>query len=160
MFKAIGGLIGDIATDSNSNEFNVSIIGCENSGVIDGGNNSVGGLIGFIGRGCNTLYIKESNNEGDIKANNYAGGICGNINYKQLHIENVSNTANILAKDSDYTYEGGIIGYMSSSTGNSDGKQVYISNVKNSGNITGKNYIAGVIGWIGADKRNHGYKKY
>ncbi len=159
-----GGLIGNITTDSNNNEFNVSIIGCKNSGVIDGGNNNqyagVGGLIGFTDKRCNTLYIKESNNEGDIKAISYAGGICGNIKYKKLHIENVSNTANIATKESYSPYIGGIIGYIDSDYTNTDVRQAYISNVKNSGNITGRNYIAGVIGWINEDKRNNGYKKY
>lgn len=103
-----GGLVGTISGALAAKTY---ISDCYNAGSYVWGNNSVGGIAGYIS-GDSTVYVTRVYNLADIEAvatsNAYAGGISGN---GSCRLTDSWNAGNVIAVGSNV---GGLIGYSSS----------------------------------------------
>ncbi|MDO4281429.1 MAG: GLUG motif-containing protein, partial [Peptococcaceae bacterium] len=126
---SIGGILGNGGNDA------VTIVNCENTGAITGGDN-VGGIVGDLNgviRGCT--------NSGQVTSvgSECIGGIVGRAT--GATIENCSNTGTVSAINASGV--GGIVGFVYADTS--------VSGCNNAGNISGSANIGGVVGLNSVD---------
>lgn len=127
--KAIGGTGGIVG-----NNFNSSIISCENQGLIKG-KEYVGGIVG-LSRNAST--IKGSINKGKVIGSIAVAGIVG---YSRMFIEECENQGEIEADISNTSYwVGGITGML--------GSNLHAKKCSNSGYVHGLGSLSGGVGGI------------
>ena len=127
--KAIGGTGGIVG-----NNFNSSIIDCENQGLIQG-KEYVGGIVGLS---RNASLVKGSINKGKIVGSISVAGIVG---YSRMFIEDCDNQGEIEADISNNSYWiGGITGML--------GSNLHLKKCSNSGYVHGLGSLDGGVGGI------------
>lgn len=119
-----------------------NIENCYNESNVSG-NESVGGIVGYVFESIGETHINIQNcyNTGTITgANNYIGGIAGLFSRGTTsNIQNCYNTGKITGTG----WIGGIIGYANIKSNN-------ISNCNNKGYISGDTSIGGIAGAVGS----------
>ncbi len=155
---SVGGILGQIGTNCESN-----ILNCSNEGGIAGiafcnienshnigaiiGKGSVGGILGQIGTNCESNILNCSN-EGKIEAQGKyegevtaVGGIIGwtSVTGTSGKIENVYNKGEVISRDTTGRGIGGIIGRNSNT--------FELINCYNKGTVKGTDGIGTIIGF-------------
>lgn len=137
----IGGIVGYMLTDANSN-IPATIESSNNSGTVSGTNSyRVGGIVGYSNGSANVEFsIKDSDNSGPINGNSTVGGIAGQIRYTK--IDSCDNTAAVTGTESTENSRseygtGGIVGIGLYST---------LTGCNNSGTIKAAIRLGGIIG--------------
>ena len=135
----VGGLIGWIDNGMNiKNCSNASSTVTATSYYTDTDSSYRVYLGGYVGRGG---YFYDCVNDLDIiydQKGNYVGGIAGQAS---AYLVNCTNNGEVNAPKSNYV--GGLAGVISSGVGNET-----FEKLKNTGNVTGKNYTAGIFGYL------------
>ena len=140
---------GDIVANVNAGGFVGNgqyaihdVINCVNNGdvTVTGSAVSAGGFVGKAYQGSFLFSEEEGDksiNNGDITADSFAGGFCGNVEHKnsQMWCINVENNGTVNAWNA-----GGIIGF-----GEADNTNIHFNNCVNNGDVYGAN-IGGIIG--------------
>ncbi len=144
-----GGIIGYISSET------IYIENCHNYGAIGNGNGDYQG--GILGYGANNdaaryIYITNCSNNGNVKGNEYIGGMVGDFEQSSgsrglyIRIKNGINNAAIVGN----SYVGGMVG----STDWRSTPGYY--NCLNTGSITGGSVVYGIGGGIGYNCVNKG----
>lgn len=141
-YSYVGGIVGRLQNSGTRSKV-VDFTNCENSGIISGTNDYIGGIIGFQSSNGYSSYpteyapvtISSCSNSATINGKDYTAGIIGYGNYVG-RITSSMNTANITGAN----YVGGYIGKAS-------GAAVNIAT--NNNVITGKGYVGGIAGYGG-----------
>ena len=136
------------------------IVDCANTGLVTSETNYAGGIAGLAYQITN---MKNVTNDGDVKGNNYVGGIIGELNNgfgtsdPVTTINKVSNQGNVEGND----YVAGLFGngyfnsaeeyYGSGSVKAWHSNKAIITESSNLGNITGRDYVGGIFGKATSD---------
>ena len=130
--SSYGGIVGECVST-------MTVTNCYNTGSISSSYASNGG--GIVGKCTSTLTMTNCHNTGNISSGSYSGGIVGNCN-STLTMTNCHNTGNISSASSgNYSYAGGIIGYVESLT---------MTNCYNTGSISSHHYSGGIVAYCAA----------
>ena len=137
----IGGIVGYMLTDANSN-IPATIESSNNSGTVSGTNSyRVGGIVGYSKGSANVCFsIKDSDNSGTINGNSTVGGVAGQIEYTEIN--SCDNTAAVTGTEAAENQRreygtGGIVGL---------GKYSSLTRCNNSGAIKAAIRLGGIIG--------------
>lgn len=129
--------VGGIAGDENS-RVRVYVYDCVNYGNVTATGDCVGGVCGSL----HDLYPEGCENHGEVKGNDYVGGIAG-----RGYVASCNNYGTVTGNN----YVGGITGY-NDATG-----------CVNRGNVTGVTYVGGISGYLSGnfctDSHNYGIVK-
>ncbi len=173
----IGGIVGNLVGAGKYSSswtglgyFDVSL--CENNAEVVGTGNNVGGIFGYATR-LATMTVSENN--ADIKGNNYVGGYVGNagganiklaINNNSISgkgyvggiagvagkLENCTNngivnsTGVIVENSASMSYVGGIVGYCTALVNCINNSDISVA--------TGGQYVGGLAGFISFSSNN------
>lgn len=140
--ESVGGIFGSLGIYSarySSDKTTFTLTNCENTQVISGTGNNIGGIVGNQTTGSNNRYsswtISSCGNSGAINGKDHTGGIVGNAVCLST-MTSCTNSANITGNN----YVGGYIGQSSNTT---------VRIATNSNTITGKGYVGGIAGYAG-----------
>ncbi len=130
-------MVGGIAGDENSG-VHVHVYDCINYGNVSAIGDYVGGICGAKGN----LYPERCENHGEVRGNDYVGGIAG-----RGYVVSCNNYGTVTGNN----YVGGITGYD------------YATGCVNRGNVTGVTYVGGISGYLSGnfctDSHNYGIVK-
>lgn len=166
----VGGVFGGLKKTGTSEDYRTTITACYNSGAVSGGNNYVGGVVGYQ---PNYVTVDSCYNLAEVyAAGSYVGGVVGGVSGKACVVSNCWNIGNVTTAQNR---AGGVIGYNTvnatvancfnmgdvASTSELSGVNTTSSyaiggvmglsasnmtNVYNIGNVTGISRVGGIVG--------------
>ena len=142
--RYIGGIAG-LATNSVTDCSNTTNVKAENSC-------NVGGLVGCISAGAINITCTNLSNSGDIKGEDYVGGLIGEIisSYDAWSSRTLTLTlSNNSGKVEGNNYVAGLYGYVYANNSKGDyGISLVTFDNTNTGDVTGIEYVGGIAGYI------------
>ena len=168
-WNGIGGIVGVPTRDAAG--YILTITNCQNKGAINTGTtarNSAGGIVGRVFANTDKVIITNCKNEATVHGT-LAGGIAGYVQGKNAEVTNCTNT---MAVSSQSSTCGGIVAEVTGTatitgcknegtvTGGGNktggitghiGGALTVKNTVNEGSVSGKNYIGGVVSYVGGN---------